>query len=292
LSLGARRWLARHWLDSGPMDAARVAEGEQYLFSNLLDGSRAVNRSAWQEAAANVTGTTSVLSRWQVEQLAPGLCASCQLVNTCPVDHEIPGVAEMAAAPSPKAAEPVPGTAAEPVPGTDHLASTPQPRLPAGTLPPEWAGPTAPVYASGARPEMVWVTAESMGDADPALAAHPDLPAVFVFDEPLLARLRLAPRRLVFLTETLADLGTRRPVEVWLGRPEHVLASRPLAVTFTPVPGWHHRAARLPLAAVYPWPWLDRGDSRGESDSLSRPIDSLVAKATESSTGRNIGALV
>jgi len=36
----------------------------------------------------------------------------------------------------------------------------------------------------------VWLTAESLGDADPALAAHADLPAVFVFDEPLLARLR------------------------------------------------------------------------------------------------------
>ena len=35
-------------------------------------------------------------------------------------------------------------------------------------------------------PEVVWLTAESLGSEDPALLAHPELPRVFVFDEPLL----------------------------------------------------------------------------------------------------------
>jgi deoxyribodipyrimidine photo-lyase len=35
---------------------------------------------------------------------------------------------------------------------------------------------------------------------------------VFVFDEPLLDRLRLSSKRLVFLVETLADLAGRRTV--------------------------------------------------------------------------------
>ena len=36
-------------------------------------------------------------------------------------------------------------------------------------------------------PDAVWLTAESLGDDDPALTAHPRLPAVFVFDLPLLS---------------------------------------------------------------------------------------------------------
>ncbi len=106
--------------------------------------------------------------------------------------------------------------------------------------------------------EHVWLTAESLGDDDPALAAHPDLPAVFVFDAPLLARLRLSGKRLVFLVETLADLAERRPVEVVVGDPVEVLAGRPLAVTFAPVPGFGSRASALEVVARHPWPWLVR----------------------------------
>jgi deoxyribodipyrimidine photo-lyase len=149
----------------------------------------------------------------------------------------------------------------------------------------------------------VWITAESMGGNDPAVAAHPDLPVVFVFDEPLLTRLRLSAPRLVFLAEHLSDLATRRDVEIWLGRPEIVLGDRPLAATFTPVPGWHRRSAPLSLAALHPWPWLSRHRagtpavaagprSGGESVSPRPGIDGGPIGATESSTGRNTGALV
>ena len=104
----------------------------------------------------------------------------------------------------------------------------------------------------------MWLTAESLGDADPALEANPDLPAVFVFDEPLLARLRLSSTRLVFLVETLADLATRRDVEIHGGRPVEVLAGRSLAVTFAPVPGFTRIARRVELVEVHPFPWLVR----------------------------------
>jgi deoxyribodipyrimidine photo-lyase len=84
---------------------------------------------------------------------------------------------------------------------------------------------------------------------------------VFVFDVPLLLRLRLHPRRLVFLVETLADLALRREVVLWRGEVPDVLGRRldvPLAATFAPVPGWRSRARHLPLARVHPWPWLRR----------------------------------
>ena len=65
------------------------------------------------------------------------------------------------------------------------------------------AGPTEPEHRGA--PDAVWLTAESLGDDDPALAAHPDLPVVFVLDRPLLTRLRLSAKRLVFLVDRLAD---------------------------------------------------------------------------------------
>jgi deoxyribodipyrimidine photo-lyase len=99
---------------------------------------------------------------------------------------------------------------------------------------------------------------ESLGDDDPALAAHPELPAAFVFDEALLHRLALSAKRLVFLAECLGDLARRRPVEVYRGDPVEVLAEREVAATFTPVPGWRTRAAVIAPVEIHPWPWLRR----------------------------------
>jgi deoxyribodipyrimidine photo-lyase len=104
----------------------------------------------------------------------------------------------------------------------------------------------------------VWLTAESLGDADPALAANADLPVVFVFDRPLLERLRLTGKRLVFLAETLGDLSTRRELQVYVGDPVDVNAGRKVAVTFAPVPGWRRRESLIGAAEVHPWPWRRR----------------------------------
>ena len=78
-----------------------------------------------------------------------------------------------------------------------------------------------------------------------------------MYDEPLLARLRLSGKRLVFLAETLAELSC----EVRLGDPVTELAGRRLAVTFAPVPGFRRRSAALDVVALHPWPWLRRPGS-------------------------------
>lgn len=222
----ARMWLASHWSVRAGLG---WRDGEDVFYRHLLDGSRAANRAGWQWTVGALTGKVYGFSRWQVEKRAPGLCAGCPLNDRCPIDDW------------PPEQSPEPRTLVDPrVRRDDDLAAT--------------AGPGEAV-ATG-RPEAVWLTAESLGDDDPALAAHPGLPAVFVFDEPLLARLRLAPTRLVFLAETLADLGTRRDVEVWLGDPTDVLDGRAVAATFTPVPGWRRRAAIVRPVEIRPWPWL------------------------------------
>jgi deoxyribodipyrimidine photo-lyase len=224
-----RMWLASHWAVREGVD---WRGGEDVFFRHLLDGSRAANRAGWQWTVGTATGKPYGFSRWQVEKRAPGLCERCQLVDRCPIE------AWPDDPPLTRAPEPAP------------LRADPDPEATAGPATPE-VDPQAPA-------EVVWLTAESLGDSDPALAAYPDLPAVFVFDAPLLARLRLSGKRLVFLVETLADLALRRYLEVHVGDPVEVLAGRRLATTYAPVPGWRRRADELRVVALHPWPWLVR----------------------------------
>jgi len=223
----ARMWLASHW---AVREGADWREGEERFFRHLLDGSRAANRLGWQWTIGTGTGRSYGFSRQQVERRAPGLCSACPHEPDCPI----------ADWPDDPCLEP-------PAPDSG-LKTDPDPAATAGPAMAEMK----------CTPEAVWVTAESLGDRDPALAAHPDLPAIFVFDAPLLERLQLDGKRLVFLTETLADFATRRPLEIHVGRPEEILATRPVASTFAPVPGWRRKAALVNPVAVHPWPWLRR----------------------------------
>ncbi len=223
-----RMWLASHW---SVRSALGWRDGEDLMYRHLLDGSRAANRLGWQWTVGALTGKAYGFSRWQVEKRAPGLCGRCSLNIDCPIT----------AWPATEERQP--------------LALT-DPRLRRDDDPEASAGPAA--VRTSADPEAVWLTAESLGDRDPAGAAFPELPLVFVFDEPLLRRLRLSVRRVVFLAESLADLATRREVHVWRGDPVAVLQGWRLAATFAPVPGFRSRSARLDVVSLHPWPWLRR----------------------------------
>ena len=231
----ARMWLASHWAVRGGLG---WRDGEDLFFRHLLDGSRAANRLGWAWTVGAGTGKPYGFARRQVENRAPGLCAGCPHRDDCPIESW------------PAVSAPEAQHDADPRWRHDpDLAATTGPTSPD-------VAPTAGSDPLAALPTAVWLTAESLGDDDPALVAHRDLPAVFVFDAPLLARLRLDPRRLVFLAETLADLGTRREVSVLRGDPRTALAGRQLATTYAPVPGWRARARVLRPAVVHPWPWL------------------------------------
>ncbi len=222
-----RMWLASQWT---VRHGAEWRDGEDRFFTHLLDGSRAANRLGWQWTIGAGTGKPYGFSRWQVEKRAPALCGGCARRNDCPIENWPP---------------------------ERTLAAVPdEPRLDSDTDPAATAGPTDVVSTGDA--EAVWLTAESLGDDDPALEAHPDLPVVFVFDEPLLARLGLSSKRLVFLTERLAELAESRTIEVHLGDPAEILAGRALATTFTPVPKARRLRSQLDVVDLHPWPWLRR----------------------------------
>lgn len=226
-----RMWWASHWTVRHGRD---WREGEDRFFQHLLDGSRAANRLGWQWTVGTGTGKSYGFSRWQVEKRAPELCATCALSEACPV-QEWPDARS--------------GARIEEAPV--RVGSAPGAPGP---------GPDEPVVDG--EPEAVWLTADSLGDDDPALSAHPDLPVVVVLDEPTLDELRLSGKRLIFVTECLADLAARRDVEIRLGETAAELAGRPLAVTFAPVPVFTRRAASLHLAVTHPWPWLERPRSQ------------------------------
>lgn len=228
-----RMWIASHWSVRAGGD---WAEGEEWMFRHLLDGSRAANRYGWQWSIGAMTSEAYGFSRWQVERRAAAWCANCPLADRCPIQ--------------------------------DWPAATPGPALDDSLLRsgPDLVGPREPQIAG--TPEQVWLTAESLGERDPALSAWPNLPAVFVFDEPLLRRLQLSSKRLIFVAETLAELAVQRSLRIFLGDPVELLAGAALATTFAPVPGFQRRAARLHVAALHPYPWLRRpngGDVRSHS---------------------------
>ena len=253
-----RMWLASHWTVRLGRD---WADGEDYFFRHLLDGSRAANRLGWQWVTGAGSNRAYGFSRWQVERRAPGLCADCELGSNCPIDRW-PDDPDL-----------------DPVSPNPLLATDPDPEATAGPATVERLERVERVErdqdAAGPEPELVWLTAESLGTAEPALAAHPDLPVVFVFDEPLLARLRLSAKRLIFLAETLAELGGERDLTVHVGDPTEVLAGRPLAATYAPVPGWARRAATLEVVETHPWPWLRRPGAGpiGSHGAWRRKID-------------------
>ncbi len=242
----SRMWLASHW---SVRAGARWTEGEDFFFRHLLDGSRAANRLGWQWTAGLSSAKSYSFSRWQVEERAAGLCASCERVHDCPVETW----------PEPF----VPSPHTEP----NMLRSGDDERI---------AGPRS---ADRRRdPDTVWLTAESLGSSDPALSAHHDLPVVFVFDEPLLAKLSLSGKRLVFLVETLAELATTHEVELRLGSPSEELAGRSVAVTHAPVPGFLSRCAVIEPAEIHPYPWHFRpsGGSVRSFSAWLRHVDTQV----------------
>lgn len=218
-----RMWLASQWAVRA---GAAWRDGEQEMFVHLLDGSRAANRLGWQWTVGTGSAKAYGFSRWQVEKRAPQLCQECPLSSACPIqdwpEQAAPGLS---------------------VAGPDLRTV---------------AADGGPTEVTGAGGDTVWLTAESLGRGDPALAADPTRQAAFVFDEPLLARLRLSGKRLVFLAETLGEIAGGRELEVYRGRVSDELVGRSLAATWAPVPGWARRARLLRPVEVHPWPWLTR----------------------------------
>jgi deoxyribodipyrimidine photo-lyase len=223
----ARMWLAAyvvHWR------RVRWQAGARWFLQHLLDGDPASNNLSWQWVASAFSHKPYLFNRANLERFTSGrFCAGCPAAGRggagvrggCPFEASYEVLQEKlfkpAALGSPSGGPPSGGS-----PPGGHR---PKERFPSAPLPLVSATSGPPLQ----RP-LVWVHGEALGPANPALRAHPEAPAVFVFDTELIAGhtattgghcggggadahdasgaepAPLAPGRLRFLREYLAEL--------------------------------------------------------------------------------------
>ena len=221
-----RMWLASHWT---VRNGRGWINGQERMYQNLLDGSRAANLLGWQWTVG-AAGKPYGFARWQVEKRAPGICFKCPLKKNCPI-QEFPEEHQLSRV------EPLELLSRDP-----DLSKT--------------TGPTS--VLSNGTPEVVLLTVDSLGDADPALIANPDLPVVFVFNREALAKLQLSSKRIYFYLETLQDLAARRNLSVFIGDPYEYAATHKVALTYAPVPSFEKFNN---IAELHPFLWLKKPHS-------------------------------
>jgi deoxyribodipyrimidine photo-lyase len=218
----SRMWLASHWTVRNEFG---WLHGQEEMYRHLLDGSRAANLLGWQWTVGTGTGKPYGFARWQVQKRASELCMGCSLKKSCPIE-DFPEEQTLESAPMERL-----------------LVEDPDVETTAGPL----------TVECNAIPDYVLLTVDSMGDADPALVAHPELPVVFVFNEEALQKLQLSSKRIFFYLETLQDLAQRREVIVYRGDPYQFASENAVAVTYAPVPSF---ANFEEVAELYPFLWL------------------------------------
>lgn len=218
----SRMWMASHWTVRNEMG---WLNGQERMFRELLDGSRAANLLGWQWTVGAGTGKPYGFARWQVEKRAPGICFKCPLKKNCPI-QEFP----------------------------DEITPVQLQKNPVLDSDPDLGRTIGPVQVvENKKPDFVLLTIESLGDSDPALQAHPELPVVFVFNEDALKKLQLSSKRIAFYLQTLQDLAQRRRVEIFLGSPYQFARENKVAVTYAPVPSFQNFTD---LAEIHPYPWF------------------------------------
>jgi deoxyribodipyrimidine photo-lyase len=269
----ARMWLAAyvvHWR------RVRWQAGARWFLQHLLDGDPASNNLSWQWVASAFSHKPYIFNRANLERFSSGrFCAGCPAAHRggagrpggCPFEASYEALQERLFQPA-DAGGPQGGShAGEGAPAGQRIASS------AG------ASPRAPAATAGPPPRrpLVWVHGEALGPANPALRAHPEAPAAFVFDTELIAGRTattgghpgdapapLAPGRLRFLRECLAEL----PVEVREGDvaaellaaaaaagADAIVTSQAVDPRFAVIA--RRLAAVLPLQVLEPEPFVD-----------------------------------
>ena len=182
---------------------------EDYMFKHLVDGSRFANRLGWQWVMGGQTGKLYGFAQSQVKNRAPNLCRDCKLQYTCPI-QTWPN-----------------GSKFEPVNQLMNFDII------------EKFGPTK-IIDSGTKPEIVWLTGESLGDDDAAMKANPNLPVIFIFDEILLKKIKLSSKRIIFLLDTLRELSAKKELSIFVDDPKIILKNYKYSVTHACVPKYRN----------------------------------------------------
>lgn len=96
---------------------------------------------------------------------------------------------------------------------------------------------------------IVWVHGDALSPHNPALVAHPDAPALFVWDDALLTASRLSLKRIVFIYECLLELPVtirRGDIAAEIARFAAEHGATQVATTASIAPGFRRVVAALP----------------------------------------------
>jgi deoxyribodipyrimidine photo-lyase len=198
-----RMWFASHF---SLREQGSWNKNEDYMFKHLVDGSRFANRLGWHWVMGSQTGKVYGFSKFQVQKRAKKLCDECELNFKCPI-NEWPQNIEI--------------TKKNISLDVDIYKNF---------------GPKEIKSNASKKPSFVWITAESLGDDDPAMKYFPNLPVVFIFDKKLLLSLKISTKRINFLLECLKEISLKRDLTVVLDDPMVYLKNKQFASTFAPVP--------------------------------------------------------
>ena len=214
-----RMWYASHF---SLRESVAWSVHEDKMFKHLIDGSRAANRLGWHWVMGSQTGKPYGFSKFQVNKRASMLCNDCNLKFNCPIENWPESV--------------------ETSPKNLDLEFDIMNKF----------GPTEIISYSDSDPTHVWLTAESLGDNDPALEHLNGLPVIFIFDEILLKHLQISTKRISFLIDTLKEINQKKELEVILGNPFEILKDIKFASTFAPVPKYRKITDSCPPTLEFP----------------------------------------
>ena len=187
----ARMWLAAylvHWR------RVRWQAGASWFLEHLLDGDPASNNLSWQWVASTFSLKPYVFNRENLEQYSNGVyCRTCPLKGRCDFEASYDTLDKTL---FPLRVE----SNAQPAASTSaSSAGRPLGQVPAAPL----HSPQSPSTPGAA---MVWVHGDRLSPTGPALAANPESPAIWVWDDALIDHWNLSLKRLVFLAECLHEL--------------------------------------------------------------------------------------
>lgn len=261
-------WLHNHermWLASWLVHTrgVRWQAGAEWFMEHLLDADPASNHLSWQWVAGTFSAKPYLFNRENLEAFTAGAhCPACPVRGRCDVE------------------------------GTyDELAARIFEPGGAGQDRPPLRIPPAPPWRpgnGGARPRrpLVWLTLDTLAATSPAAVAHPGQPRVFIVDPEWLATEQPTLKRLVFISECLAEVPG---VEIHLGNPANVLVNRApalgcdgIAVADTPCPRVRRHVERMPAnlpVTVEPWPPFCRRDGVRDLGRFSRYWSKVGASA-------------
>ena len=175
-----RMWLAAYIVH---FRRVRWQAGARWFLTHLLDGDPASNNLSWQWVASTFSHKPYIFNRSNLEKYTGGTyCRSCPLRAKCPLDDSYEVLTQRL---FPRAMSSAP-THSGPLPAAVSERATQDVEIQGKAI--------------------VWVHGDMLSPENAALQAQPGAPAIWVWDDALLATQRISLKRILFLYECLLEL--------------------------------------------------------------------------------------